>query len=593
MFAYPILWREMLDLARRRRLWVYQLLYASLLSLLFLVIWPRGGKIDSMEMQGSGQAFLLLALWIQAGLALLLPPPLVAAALTSEKEQRSLDLLMLSPLGAGSIVATKCFCRIVNLGVVLASGLPVLMLGLFLGGVAPEQLLWGFAVILGLGLLAGCAGALCGALFPSFFTALVGSYALLGLLIGVIPLALSRIWPPAWQLLSPLGMIPVLLNDATAGNLPAGPGLILVLWTALAVLLVVLARTALLREVVTRTPRARRARSETPKPFPWRPLRTPQGWLMAWRELRGKAPDCSMIPLGLVLALYLTAAVLDLLLWNTLQNPGAHAAGVLGLGVAAVLFALFASTASLVRERRQGDLDLVLLSRLSAREVVEGKYRGILLSALPVLALPVLQAAVGPEPLILIPFILILLETFAPMAVLAGMEGGMRSDDFLAALGRAFLRCGILFLLKTTKLLWITIGVVLVGSLPLVFVGAFYPSVVVTVLAGLVFVLHRWLNIEVEVVTLSLSSQFSRGGIDTEWHGAEWEMSRPHLILTLLFWFGVVTLLSLMFGRLLGVFALFLLGAALAAASVLVVVWLIRTYREGQRTSVAEAKRCR
>ena len=96
MLARPILWREILDLSRRRRLWVYQVAYAAVLGMVFLLLWPRGGRLNPVILQQSGTTFMIWVLWIQITVLVIMIPPLVAASIAIEREQGSLDLLLLS-----------------------------------------------------------------------------------------------------------------------------------------------------------------------------------------------------------------------------------------------------------------------------------------------------------------------------------------------------------------------------------------------------------------------------------------------------------------------------------------------------------------
>ena len=58
MFAYPIIWREILIPEKRERLWMYQVGYAVLLSLIFALIWPKSGQVTATFLESSATAFI-------------------------------------------------------------------------------------------------------------------------------------------------------------------------------------------------------------------------------------------------------------------------------------------------------------------------------------------------------------------------------------------------------------------------------------------------------------------------------------------------------------------------------------------------------
>ncbi|MDP6118076.1 MAG: hypothetical protein QGG53_39920, partial [Planctomycetota bacterium] len=174
MFAYPIIWREILIPEKRERLWMYQVGYAGLLSFIFALIWPKSGQVTAMFLESSATAFITWMLWIQAGVLTLMSPPMVAASITIEREQKSLDLLLLSPISTTSIVFTKCLVVFFNLVLIVMGGLPIFLLGLSLGGLSLDQLAGCLIVLMGLAALGCAAGALSGALFHSTLVAMLG-----------------------------------------------------------------------------------------------------------------------------------------------------------------------------------------------------------------------------------------------------------------------------------------------------------------------------------------------------------------------------------------------------------------------------------
>ena len=575
----------MLEISNRRRLAICQLVYCAFLGVVLLFVWPRGDRLNPAAMQQSGEAFLSWIVWVQVALLMLVAPSVVAASLTAEKEHRSLDLLLLSPLGKPSIVTTKCLAKLLTIGLILASGLPVLVMGMFLGGSSLAQVLWGLGLMAGTGLIAGCAGAASGALFRSFTMALIGAYLFLGVVLGLLPFALSLLWKPFWLVLNPLGMVDTVLE--TGPKLPVGrwvPALAVGSWVLTGAVLLRVAAWALRSTSASslggRAPRRpRNLGLGSPR------LRISHGSLMVWRELRGKLPDCTLTPAFMALVLLATVAGLNAILWTQVQDSSTNLLASLGLCFAVVVFSLFVSTASMVNERKRGDLELLLLTDMPEAAIVEGKYRGLFLLVLPMLLLPLLQGVVGAEPVRSVCVCLPVLCAFVPGAILSGMGGGMRSDRLVQALGRSSMQLGQMFALNTVNLLSIVLFLGLVGGVPLVMIGATSePAAWITfAIAACMWVCRYNRTALTGTVLLSLRSQLEKGGADLEWHGVDWQIGWGRMAASIFFWLGLALFAGSASGAPLGMFALFLLGTVAALGVGFTLVAATRAVREGRR----------
>ena len=70
---------------------------------------------------------------------LLLTPAIVAGSIVEDRQRKVLSYLLASPLTGAEIVLGKLAARLVNLVVLVAVGLPVVSIALFLGGVEPDE----------------------------------------------------------------------------------------------------------------------------------------------------------------------------------------------------------------------------------------------------------------------------------------------------------------------------------------------------------------------------------------------------------------------------------------------------------------------
>jgi hypothetical protein len=152
----PVLFYEGLRASRRGRFFLLRCLYA--IGLLLLLLWVH--SIWSMEQQFSAttgeqpykqqaklaQEFFFAFAVVQFVAVVLLTPAYVAGGIAEEKEKRTLEFLLATDLRGREIVFGKLLARLGNLGLFVMTGLPVLSLMQFFGGIDPGMLLSSFAV---------------------------------------------------------------------------------------------------------------------------------------------------------------------------------------------------------------------------------------------------------------------------------------------------------------------------------------------------------------------------------------------------------------------------------------------------------------
>ncbi len=178
----PVLQRELLVNLRMTRAFVLLFLYVALLGAVVYVAWPTEQKIDI----GSGQARDLVNLFFlgQYILMSLMAPSFAAGTITGEKERKTYEMLLASPMRPGAIVMGKLLASLCHLAVLVFASLPIVMLCLPLGGVSPYEVLGTYismaASVAAFGMI--CVSA------SSYFTRTVASLVVSYLII--LPLAL-------------------------------------------------------------------------------------------------------------------------------------------------------------------------------------------------------------------------------------------------------------------------------------------------------------------------------------------------------------------------------------------------------------------
>jgi ABC-type transport system involved in multi-copper enzyme maturation permease subunit len=182
-FNNPVLQRELLVNLRMGRAFVTLFVYLALLGMVVYFAWPQDEKIDMTNPQASRRLVELFFLG-QYVLASLMAPTFAAGAITSEKERKTYEMLLASPIHPGAIVAGKLLASLTHLALLIVASLPIVMLCLPLGGTNFYEVL---AVYLGLILATTTFGLLslwCSSYFRRTSAALVVSY------LAILPLAL-------------------------------------------------------------------------------------------------------------------------------------------------------------------------------------------------------------------------------------------------------------------------------------------------------------------------------------------------------------------------------------------------------------------
>jgi ABC-type transport system involved in multi-copper enzyme maturation permease subunit len=173
----PVFFLETVRLARKGRTVGLRCLYAFVLLLVILSLQPAGHDLAHTQLEQFANRISGALLTAQCLVVLLLAPIYFGAAISEEKEKRSFDFLLLSPLPNHQIILGKLAARWLHLFGVLLAGLPILALTQLWGGVDLVLMLAGM-VVMGLTLLSvGSFALLVSILCRRTWTAVTISYA--------------------------------------------------------------------------------------------------------------------------------------------------------------------------------------------------------------------------------------------------------------------------------------------------------------------------------------------------------------------------------------------------------------------------------
>ena len=119
----------------------------ALLGGVVYIAWPGDQTLDLTRNPEASQRLVDLFFLGQYLLASLMAPSFAAGAITGEKERKSYEMLLASPLRPGAIVLGKLVASLSHLAILIFCSLPIVMLCLPLGGVSPYEVFAAYLVI--------------------------------------------------------------------------------------------------------------------------------------------------------------------------------------------------------------------------------------------------------------------------------------------------------------------------------------------------------------------------------------------------------------------------------------------------------------
>ena len=179
----PVLQREMLINLRMKRAFITLAAFILLLGAMVYAAWPAYEDVDMINPVASKRLVDLFFLG-QYILTSLMAPTFAAGAITGEKERKSYEMLLASPLRPTAIVVGKLLSSLAHLGLLIFSSLPIVMLCLPLGGVNFYEVLAVYLSIILVTTTFGLISLWCSSFFSRTASSLVVSYLI------ILPLAL-------------------------------------------------------------------------------------------------------------------------------------------------------------------------------------------------------------------------------------------------------------------------------------------------------------------------------------------------------------------------------------------------------------------
>jgi len=192
-FELPLIKRELIELAQRRRTYILRCVCLAVFALVFLTAYANmtSRAVNLMSMLGQGREmtailFVTLMVTIYA-----LAPAMACGAITSEKEKQTLGLLLISKLTPGGIVVEKMLSRMLPLLSLVIVASPLFAICYLFGGVTMSDSLMGVGLLLFVVFQISAVAVFCSALLESGIAAFWMTYFVLACLYFTWPLLIE------------------------------------------------------------------------------------------------------------------------------------------------------------------------------------------------------------------------------------------------------------------------------------------------------------------------------------------------------------------------------------------------------------------
>jgi ABC-type transport system involved in multi-copper enzyme maturation permease subunit len=442
MLAGPVLSFELITSARRTRLFLWRVAYATLLFallvLIYLSVFGAGGANSILAASQYARAFFQTFATVQLLAVLVLGPALAAGAIARERERRTIEYLFTTHLTDAEIVGHKFLASIVQLACAMLVGLPVLSLAMLLGGISIDVLLAASLITLStIGMVAAVSLA-ASVLARRARDAVVATYALLlAWMLGPMVLGMLLrgsglvLWVDAalelLQTANPFAVLSKMLANPSAADsmLTSASSRWLALWTMMIVHAAIGAAALLFCWWGLRRLGGERAVTEKSLRRRLHRKRAPGAYAIAWREMHAGRSHRGWAKAGRAVMVLLIVAAIAGSCWRFYLSAVTAGeefvwfqvgfATLLGF-CAMTLIAAWAAS-SIGAEREAETWVTMMATPVSSREMLAGKIAGSIYAArpalVPLVVLWVLGGVDDPRSLAALPF------TLAAMAVLS------------------------------------------------------------------------------------------------------------------------------------------------------------------------------
>jgi ABC-type transport system involved in multi-copper enzyme maturation permease subunit len=170
-----------------KRAFVLLLAYLALLGAVVYAAWPEGQRLNLAKRPEQTTRLVNMFFLGQYILLSLMAPSFAAGTIVGEKERKTYEMLLASPMRPGAIVLGKLLASLTHLAVLVFCSLPIVMLCLPLGGVSLWEVLATYVAMAASVVTFGMISVATSSFFNRTIASLLVSYLL------ILPLALMAV----------------------------------------------------------------------------------------------------------------------------------------------------------------------------------------------------------------------------------------------------------------------------------------------------------------------------------------------------------------------------------------------------------------
>lgn len=186
---FPLLTKELTELANRRRTYVVRFLFGAFLfgGGLMILYGRTGGAVSSTARLGQGAEIFEQIVRLQFACVFLFLPAMTAGALTVEKERDTLTLLLLTTMRPTAILLQKVLSRVIPMLCFVVLSFPLMAAAYSFGGVTTESVYAAMWVLTLFVLYVASVAVMCSSFFRTTVEAFIATYALLAISVFCCP----------------------------------------------------------------------------------------------------------------------------------------------------------------------------------------------------------------------------------------------------------------------------------------------------------------------------------------------------------------------------------------------------------------------
>jgi ABC-type transport system involved in multi-copper enzyme maturation permease subunit len=417
----PIFDKELRVSSRRRRNYVLRFAYLAFLTGFLALIWVRAMQYSGSSvyrisrMAQAGQAIIAYTVWFQFCVTQVVAVIMLSTSVSDEIYNRTLGLLMTTPISSFQIVMGKLFSKLLQLVLLLAISLPLLATVRVFGGVPWSYVISSLCITLTTVIFVGSLSLFFSIFARRAYVVIIVTCLTVGILFAGLPLGLYGLWDVMGTTISERSLLaglflpnpycnlflnttmmiePRAMAGAPVSYWPLHCGIMLAASAVVLSAAVITVRKVALRQATGQLGvffRKRRAgknatRASTGRQDFTAATRRVIGPPVLWKELRfpmlgrRKAVTLIAVFIALVLLLITYALCAEKRMLDDEETHMLYTTIFLGLGM---LFTIVIPSTCITSEKESRSWPLLLATTLDDREILFGKFVGIQWRCLP------------------------------------------------------------------------------------------------------------------------------------------------------------------------------------------------------------------